>query len=180
MEFTDEHNKYFNYLNDIIIPKLREQNDPKLELSLDNLFYNTQKVQDGTIEIATYVQRTKYDCYTIVQAAPEDLEGVSFLKEVLETINEFFGVKLEEADVDAILTEKAEGKDLDWDVSIVDLLKLLEKDSSLSARKEYALKLGYPEEEMSKAGSAEFNIWLHKRIKSELAYNEGQWPATMD
>jgi len=180
MEFTDEHLKYFNYLNDKIIPKLREQNDPKLELSLDNLYYNTQKVQAGTIDVAVYVQRTKYDCSEIVDAAPEDLEGIAFLKEVLGTINEFFGVQLEESDVDAILTEKASGQNLDWDVSIVDLLKLLDKDSSLSARKAYALKLGYPEEEMSKAGSAEFNIWLHKRIKTELAYNEGQWPASLD
>ncbi len=180
MEFNDEQIKYFNYLTEKIIPKLREASDPKLEQPLDNLFYNTQKVQAGTIDLATYVQRTKFDCFTITEAAPADLEGVEFLKKVLGEINEFFGVKLEEADVDAILTAKAEGKDLDWDKSIVDLLKLLGKESSLSARKGYALTLGYPEEEMSKAGSAEFNMWLHSRIKTELSYNEGNWPATLD
>ncbi|MEM6822282.1 MAG: DUF3597 family protein [Verrucomicrobiota bacterium] len=180
MEFTDEHKKYFSYLLDKMIPKLREANNPKLEQALDNLEYNTKKVQDGTIEVATYVQWTKFDCYSIVEAAPDDLEGLDFIKEVMGTINEFFGIQLEEADVDAILKEKAEGKNLDWDKSIVDLLKLLEKDSSLSARKKYALALGYPEEEIGKAGSAEFNIWLHGRIKSELSFNEGNWPATLD
>ncbi|MGF1678530.1 MAG: DUF3597 family protein [Candidatus Methylacidiphilales bacterium] len=180
MTFNDEQQKYFSFLIEKIIPKLREANQPKLEQALDNLHYNTRKVQAGEIDIATYVKWTKFDCFTIVQAAPESLEGVAFLKEVLGKINDFFGVKLEEADIDALLTEKAKGKKLDWDKSIVDLLKLLDKDSSLSARKKYALALGYPQEEMGKAGSAEFNIWLHSRIKSELAYNEGHWPATLD
>jgi hypothetical protein len=180
MEFTDDQKKYFNYLTEKVIPALRAKSDAKLEQPLDNLFYNTQKVQDGSIDVATYVQRTKYDCYVITEAADGTSEEVTFLKKVVGDINEFFGVKLEEADINAILTGKAAGKNLDWDKSIVDLLKLLDKESSLSARKGYALALGYPAEEMSKAGSAEFNMWLHSRIKSELSYNEGNWPASLN
>ena len=82
-------------------------------------------------------------------------------------------------DVEAVLTEIAEQKgnpDLHWRSSIVDLMKLLGIDSSLSNREELATELGYSGE---KNGSAEMNIWLHKAVMKSLADNGGRVPATM-
>ncbi len=79
-------------------------------------------------------------------------------------------------DVAANLAAMAEGKDLNWRTSIVDLMKLLGIDSSLSNRKELAMELGYTG---SLDGSAEMNIWLHKATMRELAANGGKVPAEL-
>jgi len=81
-------------------------------------------------------------------------------------------------DVEAVLTEKAKQKQekLDWRKSIVDLMKLLDLDSSLTARKELAKELGYKGE---LNGSAEMNIWLHKQVMQKLAANGGKVPAEL-
>ncbi|MET0516646.1 MAG: DUF3597 domain-containing protein [Nitrospiraceae bacterium] len=63
---------------------------------------------------------------------------------------------------------------LNWKVSIVDLLKLLGIDSSLTARKELATELGCPTEKM--ADSAQMNMWLHKTVLKKLADNGGNIP----
>ena len=63
---------------------------------------------------------------------------------------------------------------LNWRVSIVDLLKLLGIDSSLTARKELATELGCPAEKM--ADSAHMNMWLHKTVLKKLADNGGNIP----
>jgi hypothetical protein len=63
---------------------------------------------------------------------------------------------------------------LDWKVSIVDLLKLLELDSSPSARKELATELGCPADMMS--DSAKMNTWLHKTVLAKIAQNGGNIP----
>jgi hypothetical protein len=69
----------------------------------------------------------------------------------------------------------AQHKDkLNWKVSIVDLLKLLGIDSSLTARKELATELGCPAEKMG--DSAQMNIWLHKTVLKKLADNGGNIP----
>ena len=61
-----------------------------------------------------------------------------------------------------------------WRNSIVDLLKLLDIDSSLSARKELATELGCPPELM--ADSAKMNMWLHKTVLVRMASNGGNIP----
>ena len=66
------------------------------------------------------------------------------------------------------------GEKLNYQSSIVDLMKLLDLDSSLDNRKELATELGYSGE---KDGSAEMNIWLHKAVMRELAKNGGTVPA---
>ena len=66
---------------------------------------------------------------------------------------------------------------LNWKVSIVDLLKLLDLDSSLDARKGLATELGCPSEKM--ADSAQMNIWLHKIVLQKLADNGGNVPADL-
>ncbi len=62
---------------------------------------------------------------------------------------------------------------LDWRHSIVDLMKLVGMDSSLSARKELADELHY---DGDKNDSATMNIWLHKEVMCTLAANGGKVP----
>jgi hypothetical protein len=63
---------------------------------------------------------------------------------------------------------------LNWKVSIVDLLKLLDLDSSLASRKELATELGCPPQKMG--DSAQMNMWLHKTVLQKLAENGGNIP----
>ena len=63
---------------------------------------------------------------------------------------------------------------LNWRTSIVDLLKLLDIDSSFAARKELATELGCPPELMSE--SAKMNTWLHKTVLARIAANGGNVP----
>jgi 3-oxoacyl-ACP reductase-like protein len=80
-----------------------------------------------------------------------------------------------QVDVEAILTKLAhENKEkLDWRKSIVDLMKLLNLDSSLSARKELAKELHYSG---NMEDSAAMNIWLHRQVMIKLAENGGKVP----
>lgn len=82
-------------------------------------------------------------------------------------------------DVEEVLNGMMQRKgnpDLNWRTSIVDLMKLLDLDSSLANRKELATELGYTGE---KDGSAEMNIWLHKAVMRELEKNGGAVPADL-
>jgi hypothetical protein len=82
-------------------------------------------------------------------------------------------------DVAEVLASIAAAKgnpDLNYQSSIVDLLKLLDIDSSLQNREELATELGYTG---PKDGSAEMNIWLHKAVMRVMAANGGQVPASM-
>lgn len=63
---------------------------------------------------------------------------------------------------------------LNWRTSIVDLLKLLDIDSSFTARKELATELGCPAELMG--DSAKMNMWLHKTVLARIAANGGNVP----
>jgi hypothetical protein len=63
---------------------------------------------------------------------------------------------------------------LNWRTSIVDLLKLLDIDSSLGARKELATELGCPADLMG--DSAKMNMWLHKTVLARIAANGGNVP----
>jgi hypothetical protein len=65
------------------------------------------------------------------------------------------------------------GQQLNWRTSIVDLMKLLDLDSSLSARKELAQELNYSGDTND---SASMNIWLHKQVMQKLADNGGKVP----
>lgn len=66
------------------------------------------------------------------------------------------------------------GEKLAWRTSIVDLMKALDIDSSLTARKELAKELGYTGDT---SDSASMNIWLHKQVMTKLAANGGKLPA---
>jgi 3-oxoacyl-ACP reductase-like protein len=84
----------------------------------------------------------------------------------------------EPVDVDAVLTEMAAqaGGGGNWRTSIVDLLKLLDLDSSLAARKALGVELGV---HAGADGSAEQNIALHKAVMRKLAENGGKVPASL-
>lgn len=78
-------------------------------------------------------------------------------------------------DVEALLIEKAKQhtEQLNWQESIVDLMKLLKLDSSLGARKRLALQLGYTG---ALNGSAEMNIWLHQKVIQKIRESGGDIP----
>ncbi|HKR66436.1 MAG TPA: DUF3597 domain-containing protein [Thermoanaerobaculia bacterium] len=81
-------------------------------------------------------------------------------------------------DVAAILNGLAakHHEKLDWKHSIVDLMKLVGMDSSLSARKELAADLHYTGDTND---SAAMNMWLHKEVMKKLAANGGHVPADL-
>jgi hypothetical protein len=67
----------------------------------------------------------------------------------------------------------AKKEKLEWRTSIVDLMKALDIDSSLAARKELAKELGYTGDTND---SASMNVWLHKQVMAKLAANGGRLP----
>ncbi len=85
---------------------------------------------------------------------------------------------MQQVDVEAILNEKAAraGQPLNWRSSIVDLLKLLDLDSSLQARKDLAQELHYTGDT---GDSATMNIWLHQQVMRKLEENGGKVPAEL-
>ena len=84
----------------------------------------------------------------------------------------------EPVDVEAVLEEMAaeSSQRLNWRTSIVDLMKLLGMESSLSERRELADELGYTGD---KSDTATMNIWLHKQVLRKLAENGGKVPANL-
>ena len=84
---------------------------------------------------------------------------------------------MSEVDVVAKLEGLAQGKDLNWKVSIVDLLKLLDLDSSREAREELAKELNAPADVTG--DSARLNVWLHKEVLRKIAANGGNIPADL-
>lgn len=85
---------------------------------------------------------------------------------------------MSEVDVEAILSKLADqkGGESNWRSSIVDLLKLLDLDSSLNARKELADELNV---HAGAAGTAEENIALHKAVMQKLEENGGKVPDSL-
>ena len=85
---------------------------------------------------------------------------------------------ISQVDVEAVLTKMAAAnkEKLDWRKSIVDLMKLLDLDSSLSARQELAKELKYTGDAND---SAKMNMWLHKQVMQKLAANGGKVPADL-
>lgn len=88
-------------------------------------------------------------------------------------------VEVPVVDVVSLLEEKAAAnpQKLNWKTSIVDLLKLLDIDSSYGARKELAKELSCPENLMS--DSASMNMWLHKEVLRKIAENGGNVPDSL-
>ncbi len=81
-------------------------------------------------------------------------------------------------DVAAVLDAlaKTNKQKLNWRKSIVDLMKLLDLDSSQTARKKLAAELHYSGDTKD---SAKMNVWLHKQVMIKLAANGGKVPADL-
>ena len=88
------------------------------------------------------------------------------------------GKAMTQADVEGMIRKiaDAQSEKLDWQRSIVDLMKLLQLDSSFSARKQLAQELGY---KGSLDGSVEMNVWLHKQVMTKLAESGGVVPESL-
>ncbi len=112
-----------------------------------------------------------------VEQAEATAEVVENLAETSEPEVQTGGGEVVVVDVVAVLEEKAAAnpEDLDWKVSIVDLLKLLDLDSSYAHRKELAAEMGIE----GYHGTAEQNIELHKAVLAKLAANGGNIPAEL-
>lgn len=84
--------------------------------------------------------------------------------------------QMSQVDVVAKLEQLASAnpEELNWKTSIVDLMKLLDMDSSLASRKDLAIELGYPRDQTD--DSAAMNIWLHKTVLRKLSENGGNIP----
>ncbi len=97
-----------------------------------------------------------------------------------KVIAEALAKKQAEAQVDVAAVLDAavasSGQKLNWKTSIVDLMKALNLDSSLDARKQLADELGYTGD---KSDSATMNVWLHKQVLAQLAANGGNVPETL-
>ena len=83
---------------------------------------------------------------------------------------------MEQVDVEQLLNGMPQASSLNWKTSIVDLLKLLDLDSSLQSRKELAAELHYTGDT---SDSASMNIWLHRQVMNKLAANGGKVPADL-
>jgi hypothetical protein len=81
-------------------------------------------------------------------------------------------------DIAAVLDDLNEKnpETLDWRLSIVDLLKVLGLDSSLTNRKALASELKYDGDTND---SAKMNIWLHEKVIAQVAANGGKVPADL-
>src|SRR5580698_2944276 len=81
-------------------------------------------------------------------------------------------------DIEQVLTGMAAKKPekLNWQSSIVDLMKLVDLDPSLSNRKELAAELGYTGDTQD---SAKMNIWLHQQVMEKLAADGGKVPDSL-
>jgi 3-oxoacyl-ACP reductase-like protein len=85
------------------------------------------------------------------------------------------GKPMSRLELEAMIEKTAaqQREDLNWQESIVDLMKLFKLDSSLGARKQLAKELGYTG---VLDGSAEMNIWLHRQVMVKLAESGGKVP----
>ncbi len=209
MEFNAAQNKFIQDLRQNLAiyqsnsdPKLKAP-ATNLEWNLKKI---TGEYTGETIDGETFAQRTKQDLELIVSALPAGTPGQDFASMAISEIDGIFGDNNAAApaaaaggstpatggnsaasaagsavDVKGMLAEKAKnsGEDLAWKTSVVDLLKLLGKDSSSGARRRYAIALGFPEQQLGNMPSAEFNTWLHGQLLSSMAHNGGNLPSNI-
>jgi hypothetical protein len=109
------------------------------------------------------------------QASPASSAGPSAGSATSTAAPGATGGAKQNVDVGAVLDGLASknSQKLDWKHSIVDMMKLLDMDSSLSARKELASELHYSGDTND---SAAMNVWLHKEVMQKLAENGGKIP----
>lgn len=111
-------------------------------------------------------------------AAPAEAGGATPAEKGDATAPASAAMAMNQVDLEKVMNERAAaaGQKLNWRTSIVDLMKLLDIDSSLAARKELATELGYTGDMND---SAAMNIWLHKQVMRKVAENGGIVPADL-
>jgi hypothetical protein len=115
---------------------------------------------------------------TAASAAPTPAPAQQSTQQSIAPGDSVSSQPLQAVDVDAVLTKLAlsKGGGGNWRTSIVDLLKLLDLDSSLDARKDLAQELNV---RFGINGSAEQNIALSKAVMQKLAENGGNVPESL-
>lgn len=99
-------------------------------------------------------------------------------KQILDKLKELiFGKDLSDADLNAVLEEKAKGSGLNWRVSVVDFLTLLGIDNSRANRDALAAELGV--DPALKSGTAEKNEALRVAVFKKIAENAGNVPGSL-
>lgn len=101
--------------------------------------------------------------------------GVGAMPDRAKALGEAVPKAVSQVDVVTKLETLAKGKGLNWKVSIVDLLKLLDLDSSKEARIELAKELGCPADLIG-GDYSKMNVWLHKEVLRRIAANGGNIP----
>ncbi len=110
-------------------------------------------------------------------AKPSGVVGMGMAKQPGVVASKATAAAMSNVDVVAKLEGLAKGKGLNWKVSIVDLLKLLDLDSSREAREALAKELNAPAD--VSGDSARLNVWLHKEVLRKIAANGGNIPADL-
>ena len=130
---------------------------------MDKIFHNS----------STYAAATSGPASTQQPTQPSAAPGASVSTQPLQAVH-----AVQAVDVDVVLTKLASSKGVggNWQTSIVDLLKLLDLDSSLAARKDLAQELSV---RAGADGSAEQNIALSKAVMKKLAENGGKVPESL-
>ena len=123
---------------------------------LDKIFHRTPKAPTATQAQAPAAASPvpKPAPASAAVAAPQPVDAMAVLKEMAA----------------------AKGGGGNWQTSIVDLLKLLDMDSGLDARRQLAEELKV---HAGEAGSAEQNIALSKAVMQKLSENGGKIPESL-
>jgi len=182
MSYTRDQLAYFDYLVDSVVPGLLKKDVEALDRAAIDLKWSARKAKSGEIDAATYCEITKPLLASVCANTDSGDSEHAYARDVLLKLDNFFGVEVAPpafTDLNAVLEKKAVAsgeKDLDWNKSIVDLLKILGVDSSFGNRKKIAMRLGYTEDRLEAEGSGEMNIWLHDKFMVALANHGGEIP----
>ena len=154
----------------------KDEEEEKKEAAEEVVETTTEAVEEAADEACEAAAEETCDPFADAEPAPTPAPEPASAESTEEECEE-----LSEVDVENILDtmEKAHPEDLDWKRSIVDLMKLVDMDSSYSNRKELALELGYTQEDIDSKGSAEMNMWLHKEVMRQFAANGGKVPENL-
>ncbi len=184
---------FANHILQKVVPSL--QGNTWVATYVANLESNAGRflgqVPGETLDAKTYGERTKADLAGIASALGSNTSGdiTSCLAQVSERFElaapaaapataQAGGGSTVAFDLNSVLGAKAQaaGEALDWKRSVVDLLKLYGKDSSVSARKHYMAALSL---DAGTAGTAEGNEALRTALLKTLAANNGNLPSNI-
>ena len=188
---------FANHVLQKVVPSL--QGNPAVATYVSNLDANAKKflgqMPGETLDAKTYGERTRSDLAGVAAALGSNVDAD--ITSTLASVAERFGLSpaagssaasvatahtagasTVATDVGSLLAARVEaaGEDLDWKNSVVDLLKLFGKDSSVVARRSYMTSLGL---DAHSAGSAEGNTALHDALLKTIAANGGNLPSNL-